>query len=769
MVTNKKINFELGLCTGFLVLMSMLMLSGGCNFIGRESTAVIGTNDHCVVARMDYAVSTDWEPPVIMGRDFWNMPRSPTWLDERKVENKYINPEPMVYESLVRYNTEKTLADTNKPLEVGVSALRSLEDKKGTQVSLVTNVPFMVAIKGMRPPFNVMLPFRADIPAYESWKKQHPNFIGFEAGCEWDNDTIHALKESTGNNAIEKVAQYWGKQGHTDEDIAKGSANLRQVLETNREGRKQTVAGYKAYYDVLQRYCFSDDAKLLFLRSFMCVDHYPLEWGAGGVLFETTNTGPYRNQISMFFIRGAARQYRKFWGWYHALCYNGHDSTGKGKTDQTPYYLFVSDKPDSSLGKDFGVSVSLNRRNMYLGYLNGASIVAHEVWPYAYCQLSVTNKNMWHSEQDWILSPHGEAMKEWYAFASQNDRGVAYAPVALALPFDQGYANWGGAPWGYFPAMRWDTMIDAFMYTLVPYKSDAKRGQEGCLANSPYGDIYDVLVLDPPSGPAKLKTLDNYKVLVLLGKYDFSPETVKRLKEYVSGGGTLIVNIEQLNELFSEDFTGLARGGTKAEVKGTVRNKLNGAEIKITEPYDYETTAMRGARMLWEDESGAALATVKHYGKGKVVTTTIDWMVPRGNISKNGDNRVPSPWLLTLWKEGGREMPFVKLLMDQVVDDVLPMDVKGDVEYGVNKRKDGWLVYLVNNKGVTKWTDTPETFDEQATAKVVVGCGKAGAVAKVTELRSGKDVPYDQAKKQFEAHVGPGDIKVFLITTKARQ
>ena len=84
-------------------------------------------------------------------------------------------------------------------------------------------------------------------------------------------------------------------------------------------------------------------------------------------------------------------------------------------------------------------------------------------------------------------------------------------------------------------------MIDAFMYTLVPYSRDpvmgpygdlAKRpGDEGCLVNSPYGDIYDVLVLDPPSGAARLKTLGNYKAVVLLGKYEFdrNGQAVKRL------------------------------------------------------------------------------------------------------------------------------------------------------------------------------------------------------------------------------------------------
>ena len=143
----------------------------------------------------------------------------------------------------------------------------------------------------------------------------------------------------------------------------------------------ESVAGLKTCFDALRAYCFGDTARMLFLRGGWCWDHYPLEWGAGGVTMETTNTGPYRHQVSLFFARGAARQYRSFWSWYIALCYNGNDSKGIGRTDQTPYYTMVPNTLGESLGKDHGMSVSLNRRDMYLGYLNGASFVAHEVWP----------------------------------------------------------------------------------------------------------------------------------------------------------------------------------------------------------------------------------------------------------------------------------------------------------------------------------------------------------------------------------------------------
>jgi len=498
-----------------------------------------------------------------------------------------------------------------------------------------------------------------------------------------------------------------------------------------------------------------------------------LEWGAGSVTLETTDTGPYRHQISMFFTRGAARQYRKYWNWYIATFLSGSDSAGVFHAESCPYYLLQGKEVAGGVfGKDYGMSTSLDRRDMYLAYLSGASFVEHETWPWAYCQYQGgTNSSVYE------LSPHGEVMKEWHAYTRRHpDRGISYTPVALAIPFDQGYPQWGGSPFSYFPEMRGDTMIDAFMYTLAPFANRAGAmapygevakipGDEGCLVNSPFGDIYDVLVLDPPSGPARLQVLDDYKVVVLLGPYAFDRKIVGRLKDYVAGGGTLVINSEQLNDLFRENFAGLLRSGKKAAVKGTVRNKLNGAEIKITEPYDYATVEMRGARILWEDESGGVLAAVNRYGKGHVLTTMVDWMVPHGNVREDGEKGEPSAWLQSLWK--GREMPFVKLLMEAIVGEVLPVKIKGDIEYGVNKCKDGWLVYLINNKGVTKWTDKREILDDQAIAKVSLNCGKIGKVEKVTELRSDKDIPYDHGKRQFEIAVGPGNIKIILISTKA--
>ena len=132
-------------------------------------------------------------------------------------------------------------------------------------------------------------------------------------------------------------------------------------------------------------------------------------------------------------------------------------------------------------------------------------------------------------------------MKEWYDFTQRHpDRGVSYAPVALLVPFNQGMPQWGGNPWSHFRPERPDMMIDAFLYTVAPFSQDVRKGKEGCLGNGEFGDIYDVLTPNPPSGPIPLAKLTEYKAAILLGKLDLDTALPSRLMEYVRQGGTLV-------------------------------------------------------------------------------------------------------------------------------------------------------------------------------------------------------------------------------------
>ncbi len=750
-----------GIVCSILLPAAIWILVGGCAFNPcKVDEGICRTNDNRIVARTDFDISPDWTLPVFTGRDFWNLMSVKiwtNWANEYKMA-KYISSEPMVFESAVRYGA--SLSTTNNPLVVDMTNLKL----KGSCIKPETNVPFMLSAGG-RPPLAYMLPFRPNYSTYKHWKEQYPNFVGFMAGDEFDSDFVGALAKSKkagldfeGYQGADWLRNDLRRKGFAEKDIEACVQSASQVIEASQKGRWEAVAGLKKCHDAWRGYFFNDCDKLLFLHSAWTWDHYPMEWGAGGITLETSGTGSYRHQLGMFFSRGAARQYHKFWSWYIAVCYNGFTEDGKWDDNAFPYCLTTNESPIAASGHvrgpTCGMSVSLNRRDMYLAYLSGASFVENETWPYAYCQFVKGSKEK-HAEE-WELSPYGAAIKDSYAFARRHPaRGVAYTPVALMIPFNQGAPQWGGRPWSYFPMERPDSMIDAFTYTLVPLMQYLKQGQEGCLANSPYGDIYDVILPNPPSGPVALKTLMNYKVAVMLGGFDIDKALARRLREYVKKGGTLVINIRQVNANLPAEFIGAQRSGKVCGTEGEIRTADGKSSVTLTEPYDYEQVDLRGAQPLWLDGQGGVLASVNDYGRGRVVLTTADYMVPRKSICDNNDDT-----FIRAMK--ARNLPLIQLLMRQIVREALPVEVVGEIEYGVNRVEGGWWVYLINNKGVTKFTRTAEKLDPAASAQVTIRLRDLAA-KQVRELREEQDVSWDRVGKSLSLTVGPGDIKVVEI------
>ena len=73
----------------------------------------------------------------------------------------------------------------------------------------------------------------------------------------------------------------------------------------------------------------------------------------------------------------------------------------------------------------------------------------------------------------------------------------------------------------------------------------------------------------------------------------------------------------------------------------------------------------------------------------------------------------------------------------------MPVSVVGDIQWGVNKTSKGWLVWMINNKGVVKFSDEPEEFRPERTAHVVATVKASG--------------------EKFEADIAPGDFKLLEV------
>ena len=721
------------------IAVGVILSACGIN-AGAEETSPAG-----LVARKDFNANREWQPPQVMGRDFWNILDISSTSYGRYSDMDMLNSEgfcfndlkdtPVYKESGRGYNVKVNIfnkeTNTVTTSEIFRSSWSPWWPSTGKdffkymfESTINPNAPFFILSSESRPPWGMPLDnHNYDFAGYEQWKKDYPNFMGFTQG-EWCNECF--------------LCGPWSAGGITEG--MKAIVTKEQVENAEREfpspaTREEATAMVKKLCGIIKKYHFNDPEKLGYLRSIGCVDHYAYEWGASMNWLETTNTGPYRWQPAFFFARGASHQYGKKWGWYLASFYNGYPAGGGEMVGDTLALYRHKERRLSKnhawWGPDFGMSLSLYTRGMYLAYLAGPSFVQHES----------ADKFV---GKDGAFSPWGKKLEEWFDFTQKNKRGITYAPVALLIPFEQCYPVFGGRSWFRYEYERPDWMIDAFMYTIAPLNSNGTReGNEGCLSNSPYGDIYDAILPNTPEKPVSIDVLNKYKVSIMLGRYAKNKALADRLMEYVKEGGTLLVNVNQLNEFFPESFTGVEKTNALQPVKGEAISLIDNAKISLSEEYEFEKINLKGAKPVLVDSGKNVLACVNNYGKGRVIVATVDYLVPKKDFVQ------------------GKDYPLPAYFLSQIVKDVLPLEVKGDIEYGLNKLDDGWQLYLINNKGVTKFVDKIQSVDPSKTAKVEVNL-KDLKVTAVTELREQKAIALDK-NNSFTIEVPPGDVKVVKI------
>ena len=137
---------------------------------------------------------------------------------------------------------------------------------------------------------------------------------------------------------------------------------------------------------------------------------------------------------------------------------------------------------------------------------------------------------------------------------------------------------------------------------------------------------------------------------------------------------------------------------------------------------------------------------------GRLVRITADMLPPR--TEKNDDLLIKSIY------RGERTFPEVEKRLAALQRDLFPFEVEGDCQYGANRTKDGWWLWVFNNKGVVKFADTAERIDHAKDAKISVSLGKVRAKA-VVELMTGEAVSTPGGR--FTAVIPAGDFRVFEV------
>jgi hypothetical protein len=262
------------------------------------------------------------------------------------------------------------------------------------------------------------------------------------------------------------------------------------------------------------------------------------------------------------------------------------------------------------------------------------------------------------------------------------------------------------------------------------------------LPSGVYGNIFDVLF----DRPAKARAIFNYPVVMTAGDVDLSGEWPALLEEYVRKGGTLVVNIEAARKL-PLSLLGFAPAGKTIIAD---RWRPDGGEDREAVPFELALVERKRASVLaWAGDKLPLI--VRHaVGKGAVLVT----LVPR------------------MLGQDERAHPALPYLMNGLTDRLLPLEVRrsdgsalrGELMYQVNRTRDGYLILLVNNRGVDKTQNGVARVDRRKFVDVVVRTRLNVKSAKEQTGPQELNITRSKDGQEVRIRVHPGDVQVVALT-----
>jgi hypothetical protein len=440
------------------------------------------------------------------------------------------------------------------------------------------------------------------------------------------------------------------------------------------------------------------------------------------------------------FERGAARQYGGAWinyasGNFGDACnYFSQQHMGRGAPAWYHSKYAITD----------GVSSVWYRKLYYLNYLGGASAI---YWEQGLANQYILPGPGTHPIQ---LSPFGRATEDFMAFVDRlPERGEPYTPVAVLLSHGHSYerVNYACKMLHVFPEDRNDIELRE-LFNVLWYPSGVLEGQpampELSMPSGRYGDIYDVLV----DRPGRAKAIMDYPVVWAAGDVDLAGMGLPLLQDYVKRGGTLVVNVAAAKGLPAELLGVKANGKTSVAEEWTP----DGGKAQATTPFEVAGVELAGAKVLATAGEKTPLVTRHAVGDGAVIVTLCPRMIGQDE----------------------RAHPALSWLMNGLTANLLPVEVRlangerprGEIMHSLNRTKDGWIVSLVNNRGVDKTQHGVARVDRRQYVDVVLRTQLPVKSAK--ECTGPHDLAMTKSKdgNEVKVRVHPGDVQVVYLVTR---
>jgi hypothetical protein len=382
------------------------------------------------------------------------------------------------------------------------------------------------------------------------------------------------------------------------------------------------------------------------------------------------------------------------------------------------------------------------------------------------------------------LSPLGAVVAELYAYTHppptpaagggpEDIRGIPYVPVALVMEQAHGM----GLGW-FYQAHAWDTFplsdaeqrVGVALAALWPgsFTVQSQIGtpdsEAGFLVPSPLGDLADVLL--PYNLTAAGLEAARYRAVVVAGLgAPVGAALAGELAAYVAGGGTVVLGAD-------EAASAAAAGWLPPSLLGLTLAPGAPPTLMVTAVSDAQTGWLAGAPggLMFVPTAVAALTTAQPL---LIFTTVGGGTALAATVNAAGAGRLVL--LLAPGATAAAALGMTQHLLARLRDDTSPVRLAsnvtadgdgGGVQSMLARAPWGWVLTLVNNRGVTKQPNATAVVDAAQGRAVTVTLVEAVAGAPLASawVRDGARAPPSPLPVMSGGSVGvevePGGLRV---------
>lgn len=628
-----------------------------------------------------------WKPRTFRDKGFlylWNVPETVTWLgdDPKRVLYPYnLRDEEAIKAFEAKYGGAKDVPIFSDPRivptfhSVGPELLQTdSPDPKVREASLkfkswLDADPSRV--------WATMMNYHPDTPlspaAYDNFMKYRDRYVGSIAGesLGYFYPDAKQMEAATANATTRRQLV----EAFTPVDLASNAAKYKAVL-----GRDLDAP----YRDVIS--CLSCG-----LTQFAPLTYL---WGARTVGYESAAATSAAIGMRTAFLRGAARQNEGMTATYRSSNF-GDSATifSKASTYSGPENVY-----ENYYSVYSGAGMTWYKMDIWYQYMAGSSMFYHEQ---GFDEFWMPGGTTIAGRRDVELSPKGKLVDRFLrTTAAEPDRGTPYTPVAFLVDYAHGWeptAFWPGE-WVHHHIARDKTPIDdhwlmmkqymwAAYYPLGPASERPMTSTNEVYVPGVFGDIFDVTCAYPDV--SRWKTIDTYPVVIVTGDIELTTPEGERLAQYIENGGTALIADAQLT---GPGVAALKLPALGAAAESTGYRWGASKDVRPSQRYAFKPITPAGGQVLASSAQGQPICASFDRGKGRLVFVS----VPRG---MGIDRQV---------------IPVIPRLFAGLTAGLMPVKVRGDVEWSVNRTDKGWVVTLLNPAGQLKPQQgiTPTDFRE---------------------------------------------------------